>query len=158
MISFEFTPAKTDYIQTYQVFYLTKWKPLAAILLTGVLLGIVALALILTGGSESIYLAIFPAILCAAIFFSVIYTFFFKPYIAASQVEKNERFISPTRYDFSNDDITVKNRFIESRLDWGTFNRVIEAKKYFLLVHSATNTTFHFVPKRAFDNDLLRKM
>jgi hypothetical protein len=72
------------------------------------------------------------------------------PYMTAHKMEKDERLSSPVQYEANDEQIMFKNKFSETKLDWGSFCRVIETKDLFLLVYTSNKNCSQMIPKRAF--------
>ena len=78
------------------------------------------------------------------------FALFINPLRVANRVKKDERMRSPIQCTMDEEYIAFKNQFVETKLDWGSFSKVIESKELFLLIHSASKNSFQIIPKRAF--------
>lgn len=56
-----------------------------------------------------------------------------------------------SRVTWTMDDTRVMNKtdFAESTANWSIYQRVVEYKDYYLLIHAANRRVFHFIPRRA---------
>ncbi|MBI5943766.1 MAG: YcxB family protein [Chloroflexi bacterium] len=107
-------------------------------------------AFILRGDLGFEYGIIFPLILFIFIVFYVVFAFFINPLTIANKVGKDERLSSPIQYEVSDEQIMFRNQFAETKLDWGSFQKVIESEEMFLLVYTLNKNMFQIIPKRAF--------
>jgi hypothetical protein len=145
-ISFQFTPAKEDYIRAARTIQMSN-KRLWPILVAMVLLELCALSAILggrLGGSPLNWMFVLPLPLV------VLYIFVWGPINLGRQIEKNERFTCEVTWQADDSQILVKNKFSETKMDWGTFQRFIETKDCYYLVYTVNKQMSQFVPKRAF--------
>ena len=150
MISFRFAPTKDDYIKSLRVFYLNSW-PTWAVLIVLVLSKIICIGSAFVRGDLGFdFGGIFPIVLFVFLVFYLAFAFVINPMIVASKVEKDERLSSPVQYEVNDEQIMFKNQFTETKLDWGSFQKVIESKELFLLVHLTNKNMFQIIPKRAF--------
>ena len=65
-------------------------------------------------------------------------------------MEMDERLGSPVQGQADEEQISFKTQFLETKLDWGSYHKVLESKDQFLLIHSANKNMFQIIPKRAF--------
>ncbi len=91
-----------------------------------------------------------PLGLFAFLFFYLTFALLLQPLIVANRVEKDERLSSPVDFVVDEEQILFKNKFTETKLDWGSFQKVIESKSHFLLIYTVNKNMFQIIPKRAF--------
>lgn len=82
--------------------------------------------------------------------FYLLFVFFIFPFMVATMMEKDNRFSSPVQYEVDDGQIIYKTQFAETKLEWGSFQKVIESKYFFILVYSTNKKIFQFIPKHAF--------
>ncbi len=85
---------------------------------------------------------LFPPVLLAGLYLGL-------PYWSTRHVKGNERLLAETTWDLSDDGVVMKNRFAQSKLDWGSFGALSEDRDFFFLQLSGNKRLHHFVPKRA---------
>jgi hypothetical protein len=150
MLFFKFTPTKDDYIKAFRTFYLSSW-PVWGVLIVFLLSQIIFFGLAFIRGDLGFDLGgILPIVLIVFIASYLAFTLVINPMTAASKLEKNERLSSPVQYEVNDEQIMFKNQFAETKLDWGSFQKVIESKDIFLLVYTTNKNMFQIIPKRAF--------
>jgi len=91
-----------------------------------------------------------PIVFFVFVAFAFTFALVVNPILTGNKVEKNERLSSPVNYEINDEQILIKNKFIESKLDWDSFQRAIESKDHFLLVLAVNKNMFEIIPKRAF--------
>ena len=151
-ISFHFTPNKDDYIKAFRAYYFDNPYIWPVIAFLAILLPCAVVSMFMGDTVEGAYFKWLP--ISAFVFIAVwlLLTLVIFPNNVGTNVEKNERLSSPVEYEVNDDQILIKTHFAESKMDWGTFARVIESKEHFLLVQSASKNMFHIIPKRAFSS------
>lgn len=150
MISFRFAPTKDDYIKSFRIFYLNSW-PSWAVLIGLVLSQIICIGSAFVRGDLGFdFGGILPIVLFVFLVFYLAFALVINPMTVTSKVEKDERLSSPVQYEVNDEQIMFKNQFSETKLDWGSFQKVIESKELFLLVHATNKNMFQIIPKRAF--------
>jgi hypothetical protein len=154
MLSFGFTPTKSDYIKSFRAYYLSNWLTWTILILVTIAVGIVAFSTLVSGGLRDGYtfalsfmLPFIVFILLGSILLSALVI---SPLKIANRVEKDERLRSPIQYEVNTEQILFKNQFTETKTDWGSFQKYIETKDVFLLIYSAHKGMFQLIPKRAF--------
>jgi hypothetical protein len=90
--------------------------------------------------------------LAAVFLLVVVYLMFFHPIVSSLRIDRNERLRSPVQFQVTEESITIKDSFVESKVDWGSFRKVIETRNYFLLVLTVNKNAFQILPKRAFSS------
>jgi hypothetical protein len=147
-ISFQFTPVKGDYIKTTRAIHMSN-RQLWPILVAVVLVELCLLSAVLgrrLGDSPLNWMFVLPVPL------AVVYIFVWGPINLGRQIEKNERLTCEMTWQVDDNQILAKNKFAETKMDWGTFQRFIETKDYYYLVYTINKRMFQFVPKRAFES------
>lgn len=71
------------------------------------------------------------------------------PYLISRRLMKNTHHGTIT-YKVNPDRLHVTSSQIDNRVDWSTFNKAMETKRYYFLVLAANRSLFEFVPKRTF--------
>ncbi len=154
MISFGFTPTKSDYIKSFRAYYLSNWLTWTFLILVTIAIGIVAFSTLVSGGLRDGYSFALSFMLPFIVFMllgSVLLSaLVISPLKIANRVEKDERLRSPVQYEVSTEQILFKNQFTETKTDWGSYQKYIETEDVFLLIHSAHKGMFQLIPKRAF--------
>jgi len=148
MLSFEFTPTKQDYLKAFRSFYLAQWKEQALLLSIPLIMFACTLSAVLQGELgefRNFFLALF-----GSVFFFLFYAIVISPFVVANKVAKDERLNSPVLYELNDEHIQIKNKFTETKFDWGSFQRIIESEEYFLIIYTTNKNMFQIVPKRAF--------
>jgi hypothetical protein len=153
MLSFSFVPTKNDYLKAIWTYYFSNSIILVGLIFLVLLVPLVILSVILLVALKSevgTWLPITAIFILGSGFFA--FVLLINPLITANKVKNNERLNSPVQFEVSGDQLLIKNQFTETKLDWGSFQKVIETKDYFLLVHSVNKNMFQIVPKRAFSS------
>lgn len=149
-ISFRFTPTKNDYLKAFWTFYSNSPYTWIAFVFFAFLLPIVALSLFIGYELQSGFVMWFPMLIFISTAFFLLFMFVINPLILGNKVEKNERLKSPVEYEVDEEQISIKTPFSESKVDWGTFERMIESEEHILLIYSINKNMFQIIPKRAF--------
>ena len=148
MLSFDFTPNKEDYLKAFSAYYsgrLQQWLAMAFLLTSFIVCSLYGLLSKGAGLGFLIPIAIF--------IFMIVYpvsVFVINPRIMANKIEKDERLNSPVHYEVTDEQVLIKTKFVETKFDWGSFQRVIETKELFLLIHSVNKNMLQIIPRRAF--------
>ncbi len=148
MLSFKFTPSPNDFTRALWTFYLNNWILWAILILTTVILG--ACGLFSFVSATPSYLVMVQLFLSFVLTVFLIFSLLIRPYLVSQQVQHDERLNSPVEYQVGEEHLFFKNRFSETKLDWGSYNRVIESPELFLLSYSTNKNMFQIIPKRAF--------
>jgi hypothetical protein len=152
MLSFGYTPIKKDYIKSFQTISLRYWYQWAIMLVLTIPPTICIFSAISRGEFGNDFSSIFPGLFFLILFFYIVFSFI-NPYLQANRIGKNERLISPVNYEAYEDHILIRNKFGESKMDWGTFQKYIDTKDLFLLIYSTNKNMFQLIPKRAFSSE-----
>ena len=162
MLSFGFTPTRSDYLKAYWAYYLSNWQIWSVLILLVVPQGICIFSAILNGNYGSSSGWVFPFFLFLFLALFIVFTLVINPLRLANRVKKDPRLSSPVQYEVSEEQIIIKNQFSETKTDWGTFQRFVESKDVFLLIYTVNKNMFQLVPKRAFASseevDAFRKL
>jgi hypothetical protein len=154
MLSFGFTPTKSDYIKSFRAYYLSNWQIWAFLVLITIPFGICAFSTLLSGkvrdGFSFTLSFIIPLIAFMLLGSFLLSTLVINPLKIANKVDKDERLHSPIQYAVNAEQILFKNQFTETKTDWGSFQKFIENKDVFLLIYSVNKGMFQIIPKRAF--------
>jgi hypothetical protein len=139
-MTFTFQPTEKDYVSALRAFALRDARTLIA--LGGFVILNLGMAAIFSGPVRWIFAAlalVFPFIV-----------FVMNPWQVARQVLKHERLRAETTWQVHEDGVTISTAFAENRMDWGTFQRVVETNAYFMLLYTVNRRAFQLLPKRAF--------
>jgi len=88
-------------------------------------------------------IAIFSGVIGVLVFF--LQPFFF--------IKRNASFTSEHTVTFSDDEVSLRNELIDSKLRWGLFNKVLENKDAYIL---SGKSNLLIIPKLAFANEEAR--
>ena len=81
----------------------------------------------------------------------MMFAFFVMPsFLIGRQFQQSERLSAHQIWRVDDSQIEIKTKFSDAKMDWGTFNRTIETKDFFLLYMSVGRNIYHVLPKRAF--------
>ena len=147
-ISFRFIPTKDDYVHSIRAFFLCD----AGFKRTLVIMGIVELLIVVAALAGNLGDGLLLWLLALAMPALLVYLWVILPLNTGRQIEKNERFMSETTWELGEDQVLIKNKFSETKMDWGSFQKVVETGDYYLLVYTANKRMFQFIPKRAFES------
>lgn len=145
VVEVQFTPQPGDYGQSIRAFYARDRRILLTMGLCGLMLawGIFNVAQAGRLTLMSLYLLLFPIVLAAFLWWGM-------PLALGRRVRRDSRLRSPTTWEIGDAQVTMRNEFGESRLEWTTFGRVVETKAHYLLTYSAYRGAFALLPRRAF--------
>ncbi len=147
-IYFQFTPNKDDYTKVIRAYYMSDRRLWLVLALAGIMeLWLLVSTLAGNFGASPLVWGLLLALPVV-----VVYLLVWGPVRLGRRVQKNERLTCETFWQVGDDQILIKDRFAEAKLDWGTFQRVIETKSYYLLIYAVNSRAFQFVPKRAFES------
>lgn len=143
----EFTPTPEDYKKIIRIYYLSNsrlWIILGVFGLPQLCCSVYVISqnVLQNNILPILILLLFPAFL--------IYLLVLLPASFAQRVRNDARLKSKTTWIVSEQQIIIKNEFSESKLDWETFQRVIESRAYYLLFYQGKKLLFQMLPKRAF--------
>ena len=83
-------------------------------------------------------------------FLLLLFSIFISPVLSGNKVKRDERLSAETEWQVDEKRITTKNKFAETNVDWSYYSQVYETKEHYLLIFSANQNMFQFIPKRAF--------
>jgi hypothetical protein len=150
MLSFGFTPTKSDYIKSFRAFYLSNWKILAFLIFVSVPQVICIFSALIRGEFGYGFGFAIPITILLFLCFLAIYALLINPLMIANKIEKDERLHSSVQYEVTDEQLLFRNQFAETKLDWGSFQKFIETKDLFLIVYTVNKNMFQIIPKRAF--------
>lgn len=144
-ITLRFTPTEQDYRRAARALAIKRGSLWVSVGMLS-LLEVCLLFTLVTSSQPSpayswLYL-LFPPLL-------IVLMFFVGPLLSTRSVKGNERLLAETTWQLSEEGVAMKNRFAESKLDWGSFSRLSEDPDYFFLQLSGNKRLHHFIPKRA---------
>jgi hypothetical protein len=155
MITFSFTPTKDDYIKSFRTFYRANWQTWIRIPLILTLIALLSFVATMFGkGSLDDKLTNPGGLLAFGLLIGIgifLYTIFMgNPLKVWKQVEANERLHCHVEYEVNDEQILIRTKFAETKMDWGTFTAFIETPDVFLLIYSTNKNMFQIIPQRAF--------
>jgi hypothetical protein len=148
-----FTPTKEDYIKALRAFNLRSTSTIVIFIFLACA-GICSFVYITLGSptrSPDNWILLLSA--GTIILMWAISRFVLGPALAGRRVQKNERLRSETYWVVDDAQITIKNEYSEGKADWGVFQRVIDTKEHYLLVHTTNKRLLQILPKRAFESE-----
>ncbi len=144
-IALRFTPTEQDYVRAARALSMKRGSLWISVGMMVLLEGCLLATLLTSSGPvplESWLFLLFPPLMLGALFFGL-------PYWSARHTKGNERALAETTWDMTDDGVVMKNRFAESKLDWGSFSGLSENRDFFFLQLAANKRLYHFIPKRA---------
>jgi hypothetical protein len=157
-VTFIFTPTKEDYIRAIRAYYLHQWyiRVFWAISILQAGYWIVRLlSRVYIAMSDPVQLSsisIRAPVLGLALLTNIPILIFVIPRIQAGQMSKHERTLGEQKWMMDDERIYVQSWLSESKVDWGTFRRMIDTKLYYLTLYTVNRNLFHIIPKRAFES------
>ncbi len=146
-LTFQFTPAPKDYVRASRTVLLK--SPGMRVNLVG--MGLFELCLICaTFNNDFVARVPFSWAFTLIIPGIILLLFVVIPFTAGQNVRKNDRLLVEVTWELSDDAVVLKNRYLETKYDWGSFISLTENKDYFFLRQTATKQFYTFIPKRAF--------
>lgn len=142
--TFRFTPLERDYICTYRTFSLRLNSTKIILMITGVLF-LCDLFYLLFSRLQFNIIVIFTILMFPMFIFRV-----FFPLGLYNQLKSNERLLAEVTWNISEVGITTGTKFVETKLDWGSFKEYFDTPNYFFLIYSTNKNCFLFIPKRIF--------
>lgn len=151
-IILRFTPNKDDYVIASRAITMRQWSTW---LILGIIVFIWVINLLLGLMSEdtdwiSLGISLLPMLLFTIIFGGLI--FVVPSFQLGRRIQKNKRLTTETVWIVDDQTIVIKNAHSESKMDWGTFQRVIQLKDYYLLGYSTNKAMAQILPRRAFES------
>jgi hypothetical protein len=152
MISISFEPNKEDILKPMWQYYMNSWW--ISIPLVGSCLFIILFIVLLVffpgviqtkDNFEIFFCPIFPLVILGV--------FLFAPLSAARKLQQDEKLFSRAEYEFSEEQIIIRNAFTETKNTWSMYAKVLETKTHFLLFFSINKNMFNYIPKRAFSSE-----
>jgi hypothetical protein len=145
-VNFQYTPTKTDYVHGMRAYLIRSWRIWIAYAVFGLMFAIGICSLVVFEGTYVSWLWI----LLSVLFFA--FQMVLAPMLLGRRVRRNERLRAEMFWQVNDEHILVKNKFAETKFDWGTFHKVLETKRYYLFIYSVNKRMFQIVPKRAFES------
>jgi hypothetical protein len=150
MLTFTYVPTREDYLKAFRTIYLRSW-PLWSVVIIVMLAQGICIASALLRGEVGFELGILlPFAIFVFLAFYLTFALVIHPLTVANRVQKDERLNSPVHYEVSDAQIVFRNQFAETKLDWGSFQKVVESQDHFLLLYTVNKNAFQIIPKRAF--------
>jgi hypothetical protein len=146
-----FKPTPADYMRATLSFYFTQ-PSIILLTISSVLFVLLAVPISFVQWVQGSGIALF-ILAIAIMFFLIALITVVGPLIRIRMdASKDEQLRVETTWSITPDRIEVHNRYERSELVWEMFSRLIETRKYLLLVHAENKRQFTFLPKRAFMN------
>jgi hypothetical protein len=160
-VSFQITPE--DYARAVRAFTLRQPAAVIALVLSGLLICLTGLVLLLSVvllliGRDLATGAASPLILlpCMAIYLLFPASLLLiRPFMSARQARKNPDNFAPVTWEVDDGHFRIQSARAKTELAWEVFNKVLETKRYYLLVYAVNKRVFQFVPKQAFESSEL---
>ncbi len=144
-----FTPAPSDYVDATLAFYFSR-RSIILLTVISALFILLAVPISLVQWGQGSTLAIF-ILLIALGYLLIAATTVVTPLLRLRTVaSRNQAMQAETTWSIEVDRIEVRNRFEKTELVWGMFDRLVETRKYLLLVYAENKRQFTFLPKQAF--------
>ncbi len=144
-ITLHFTPIEQDYMRAARALSMKRGSLWISVGMMALLEGCLLATLLTSGEPASLgswLFLLFPPLMLVGLFYGL-------PYWSTRGVKGNERSLAETSWELSDAGVVIKNRFAESKLDWGSFAALTENKDFFFLQLAANKRMHHFIPKRS---------
>jgi ABC-type transport system involved in cytochrome bd biosynthesis fused ATPase/permease subunit len=145
---FDFTPTPNDYKKIIRIYHLSDKRLWIVIGLFGIPQLCCSISIIIQNGFSA---GIYPFLLALLFPAFILYLLVLVPLNFAQRAKKDERLTSKTTWIVSDDQIIVKNDYADSKTSWDAFQKVIEARAYYLFFYQGKKNQFQMLPKRAFN-------
>lgn len=143
---FRFTPLKEDYIRSYRSFSLRLNSTRRVLIMLGLFFLSDLFYLFFTHFQFN-FLAIVTIIVVLMLIFTILI-----PIRLYNQVRNNERLLAEVTWNVNDLGVVVSTKYVESKLDWGSYSEYIETADYFFIIYSINKNCYQFVPKKAFSS------
>ncbi len=149
-LKFEFTPTEWDYAGAIAGYFLgrrwTTWFVIPAGLSTALYAIFMSLFLWWQKGVPTFGLCVSGPVLLVIL----LATYALQPLLLVYKVKKNERLRGINQYEVDEEKISVHTPYAQASYDWGTYGKLTDTGKYYLLIYSTNSRMFNLIPKRAF--------
>jgi len=147
MKTIQFKYVRSEYVKALRFFLVRQWLTTRNLLMW---VPLIAFFTYLWHDDGTSYVTTLIAII--AIFSGVIgvLVFFLQPFFF---IKRNASFTSEHTVTFSDDEVSLRNELIDSKLRWGLFNKVLENKDAYIL---SGKSNLLIIPKLAFANEEAR--
>jgi hypothetical protein len=150
VLTFTYVPTRGDYLKSFRTIYLRSWPVWSVVGILMLVQGVCIVSALLRGEAGFELGILLPLAIFVFLAFYLTFALVIRPLTVANKVEKDERLSSPVHYEVSDEQIVFRNQFAETRLDWGSFQKVVESQGHFLLLYTVNKNAFQIIPKRAF--------
>jgi hypothetical protein len=159
-ITFHYTPGAGDYVRGMwaqlmrrpsMILWLAISAPMSLCLLC-FLLGYIPFALLRSGSTFTLSYALPLVVALIPLAMPWLIYFVVMPLNLRSRVKSNERLRCETFCQVDEQGLVIRNRFAETKMDWGTFAIFFETKGLILLPHSVNERMYQIIPKRGFES------
>ena len=144
---FEFTPTPKDYQKVLRTYYLSDRKLWILVLIFGIPEICCNLSYIAANGWQN---SLLPILLLLFLPAFLLYMLVFTPWNYAQKVKNDDRLKAKTTWIVSEEQIIIKNEYSESKMTWEEYDRVIEARGYYMFFAQGQRGMTQMLPKRAF--------
>lgn len=150
MLHFGFSPTPDDFLKAYRAYHRGTWKQWIFFPAAALLVGAFAIFIFSSGGAATWTDLMIPLVFFLLAVFYLLFAFVINPHNAAKRAKTDAHMSSPVQYEVTEEQIAYRNEFVDSRVDWGSFQELIVGKDILLLVASSNKRMFQFIPRRAF--------
>jgi hypothetical protein len=159
-LDLSFTLTREDYSRVIRAFTLR--QPLFWIIIVG--LGLVtgyemcamlgAVASSLAGGrlATGTYSPLSLLICTGFYLFFPVYLLLLRPYLDTQRIKKHEDKLKQITWVMDDYHLHIAYVQMKSEVEWAVFDKAVETKQYYLLIHAMNKRAFQFIPKRAFES------
>ncbi len=145
LIELHFTPVRNDYVQAVRTFAFRDGRTWVSMGLFA-LISLFALWNVVTRGAPGVPFVPFLLALPAGL----LYVFVWIPSRVGRQVNKDETLTCDSMWQLDDEQIRIDTCFVDAKLPWSTFERVVETKDAYLFISTGSRRRLQLVPKRAF--------
>ncbi|MDF1521027.1 MAG: YcxB family protein [Brevefilum sp.] len=155
-LSVSYTPEAKDYVRASRALAkkTTSFIIMAALLVLAMLGALVVLLVPSLGDQNWKNIALI--LLIVGIFY-IVYYFAVIPWQLTRAYKKNEHLKVERTLIFTNDNIQVKVGEDGTILNWDQFQRVLDAKDFYLMVFKDRQKLYFFIPDRAFNEEVTKE-
>jgi len=152
-LSVSYTPVAKDYVRASRALAkkTTSFIIMAALLILAMLGALVVLLVPSLGDQNWKNIAL---ILLVVGIFYIVYYFAVIPWQLTRAYKKNEHLKVERTFIFTNENIQVKVGEDGTVLNWDQFQRVMDAKDFYLMVFKDGQKLYFFIPERAFNEEM----
>ncbi len=155
-LSLRYTPEAKDYVRASRALAKkTTSFIIMAVLLVLAMLGALVVLLVPSLGDQN-WKNIALILLIVGIFY-IVYYFAVIPWQLTRAYKKNEHLRVERTFIFSEENIQVKVGSDGTVLNWDQFQKVMDAKDFYLMVFKNGQKIYFFIPDRAFNEEMTKE-